>query len=137
MTETAMINEKMVNETRLQITHSINRQIARNAIPSLNVADSFLGGGAQVGNASNTQDRGELQNFTSWQAGKHFVKVGGRYRYVSVKSIAPSNFGGTYTFSGGAGPALDANDQIIPARRRSPLAVWSVTGARWPSSALD
>jgi hypothetical protein len=114
MTETAMINEKMVNETRLQITHSIYRQIARNAIPSLNVSDSFLGGGAQVGNASNTQDRAELQNFTSWQKGKHFVKVGGRYRYVSVKSIAPSNFGGTYTFSGGAGPALDANDQIIP-----------------------
>jgi len=124
MTETAMINEKMVNETRLQITHSIYRQNAKNAIPSLNVSDSFLGGGAQVGNASNTQDRAELQNFTSWQAGKHFIKVGGRLRYVSVKSIAPSNFGGTYTFSGGAGPALDANDQIIPGA--APLALSSL-----------
>jgi hypothetical protein len=124
MTETAMINEKMVNETRLQITHSVYRQNARNAIPSLNVSDSFLGGGAQVGNASNTQDRAELQNFTSWQAGKHFLKVGGRLRYVSVKSISPSNFGGTYTFYGGAGPALDANDKIIPGAE--PLALTSL-----------
>src|SRR5205814_4564086 len=79
MTETAMINEKMINETRLQVIHSIYRQTAKNAIPSLYVTDSFSGGGAQVGNASNTQDRAELQNFTSWQTGKHFLKVGGRF----------------------------------------------------------
>src|SRR2546421_5402839 len=114
MAETAVINEKTINETRLQVSHSIYRQTAKNAIPALNVSDSFFGGGAQVGNAANTQDRAELQNFTSWQTGKHFLKVGGRFRYVRVRSVAPSNFGGTYTFAGGVGPALDANDQIIP-----------------------
>ena len=124
MTETAMINEKMVNETRLQIIHSVYRQTAKNAIPALNVSESFFGGGSQVGNSSSTQDRGELQNFTSWQSGKHFIKIGGRLRYVSLKSISPSNFGGTYTFSGGAGPALDANDQIIPGA--APLALTSL-----------
>ncbi len=124
MTETNMINEKMVNETRFQYTHSIYRQIAKNAIPALNVSESFFGGGAQVGNSSNRQDRGEVQNFTSWQSGKHFIKIGGRLRYVSIKSISPSNFGGTYTFSGGAGPALDANDQIIPGA--APLALTSL-----------
>ena len=124
MTETAMINEKMVNETRFRFTRSIYRQNAKNAIPALNVSDSFFGGGAQVGNASNTTDNVELQNFTSWQKHKHFVKIGGRYRYVGINSIAPSNFGGTYTFSGGAGPALDANDQIIPGA--APLALSSL-----------
>src|SRR5437763_1039828 len=114
MTETAMINEKTINETRLQVIHSVGRQTAKNAIPSLYVSDSFSGGGAQVGSASNTRDRAELQNFTSWQAGKHFLKVGGRFRYVRIRSIAPSNFGGSYTFAGGVGPALDANDQLIP-----------------------
>jgi len=113
MTETAVINEKTINETRLQVIHSINRQTAKNAIAALNVSDSFSGGGSQVGNASNTQDRAELQNFTSWQAGKHFLKVGGRFRYVRIRSVAPSNFGGAYTFAGGVGPALDANDQLI------------------------
>ena len=124
LTETAMINEKMVNETRFRFTHSVDRQMAKNAIPALNVSESFNGGGSQVGNASNRQDRFEVQNFTSWQAKKHFVKVGGRLRYVSINSISPSNFGGTYTFSGGAGPALDANDQIIPGA--APLALSSL-----------
>ena len=114
LTETAVINERTINETRLQIAHSIYRQVANTTLPALNVQDSFFGGGSQIGVASNTQDRGELQNFTSWQAGKHFLKIGGRLRYVRIRSIAPSNFGGTYTFAGGFGPALDANDQVIP-----------------------
>jgi Carboxypeptidase regulatory-like domain/TonB dependent receptor-like, beta-barrel len=113
-TETAVINEKTINETRLQISHGISRQTASTALPALNVQESFFGGGAQVGNASNTQDRGELQNFTSWQTGNHFIKVGGRLRYVRTRSIAPSNFDGTYTFSGGVGPVLDAQDHLIP-----------------------
>lgn len=114
LTETAILNESTINETRLQLTHSIFEQTANTALPALNVLDSFFGGGSQVGSASNRQDRLELQNFTSWSAGRHFLKVGGRLRYVRVKSISPSNFGGTYTFAGSTGPSLDANDQIIP-----------------------
>jgi Carboxypeptidase regulatory-like domain len=114
MTETAMINEKMINETRLQISHNISRQRAITGQAALNVSDSFFGGGAQVGSSSNQSDRFEIQNFTSWSKGNHFLKVGGRLRNVRVDSIAPSNFGGSYTFVGGTGPSLDANDQIIP-----------------------
>lgn len=114
VTETAMINEKTINETRLQISHNISLQRAVTAQAALNVSESFFGGGAQIGQASNQQDRVELQNFTSWSTGNHFIKIGGRVRNVRVASIAPSNFGGTYTFTGGIGPSLDANDQIIP-----------------------
>lgn len=114
VTETAVINEKMINETRLQIRHDFSQQKASTSLPALNVADSFFGGGAQVGSAHNQTDRVELQNFTSWSKGKHFIKIGGRLRNVRIGSVAPSNFGGTYTFFGGTGPSLDANDQIIP-----------------------
>lgn len=114
VTETAIINEKTINETRLQINQGMFRQRALTAQPALNVAESFFGGGSQVGSSSNLQDRLELQNFTSWTTGKHFLKVGGRLRSVLIKSISPSNFGGTYTFAGGTGPSLDANDQIVP-----------------------
>ena len=113
-TETAIINEKTINETRLQIGRSIFRQRASTALPALNVAESFFGGGAQVGSASSQQDRIELQNFTSWSTGRYFLKIGGRIRNVRIRSISPSNFGGTYTFAGGIGPSLDANDQLIP-----------------------
>jgi hypothetical protein len=114
LVETALINEKTVNETRFQFSHSIFRQTANTPLPALNVIDSFFGGGAQIGTASNQQDRADLQNFTSWQAGKHFIKVGERLRYVRIRSISPGNFGGTYTFAGGVGPALDANDNLVP-----------------------
>jgi len=114
LTETMVINEKTINETRLQISHNTYGQLASTALPALNVSESFFGGGSQVGTSSNQQDRVELQNFTSWATGKHFVKIGGRLRNVRIRSISPSNFGGTYTFNGGTGPSLDANDQIIP-----------------------
>ena len=114
ITETAIINEKTINETRLQFSHRIFRQTANDALPALNVSESFFGGGSQVGSASNKDDRLELQNFTSWTHGRHFLKVGGRLRYARIASVSPSNFGGTYTFTGGIGPTLDANDQMVP-----------------------
>ena len=69
MTETAILNEKTINETRLQLSRSIFRQTAGTALPALNVLESFFGGGSQVGSSSNRQDRLELQNFTSWSTG--------------------------------------------------------------------
>jgi hypothetical protein len=114
ITETALINEKTVNETRLQLSRNTYDQFSVSTLPALNVQDSFFGGGSQTGATANLQKRMELQNFTSWSVGKHFVKVGGRLRWVGVDSSSPGNFGGTYTFAGGPGPLLDGNDQIIP-----------------------
>ena len=112
-TETAVINEKTINETRFQFIRNRFHQTSLLNAFALNVLDSFNGGGAQVGASSNAQDRFELQNFTSWTHGNHFVKVGARVRHVKIDSISPGNFGGTYTFAGGLGPRLDANDQVI------------------------
>lgn len=113
LTETALLNEKTVNETRFQwIRNRFQQTSAVNAF-ALNVLDSFFGGGAQVGSSSNEQQRFELQNFTSWTSGNHFLKVGGRLRHVQIDSISPANFGGTYTFAGGLGPRLNENDQVV------------------------
>jgi hypothetical protein len=123
ITETALINEKTVNETRLQIIRSRFKQTSVTNLPALNVLDSFFGGGSQVGSSSNKQDRFELQNFTSWSIGNHFLKVGARLRHVGVDSISPSNFGGTYTFAGGLGPQLDANNQIVTGPNGQPVLI--------------
>ena len=113
VTETAVINETTINETRLQINRGSFRQAGDAELPALNVLDSFFGGGAQVGSSSNRQARVELQNFTSWTAGNHFVKIGGRVRDARVESVSPANFGGSYTFAGGLAPRLDAGDQVV------------------------
>ena len=113
LTETAMINEKTVNETRFQFIRNRSSQTSVLDAFALNVQDSFFGGGSQVGASSNSQDRLELQNFISWTSGNHFLKLGARLRHVNIDSISPGNFGGTYTFAGGPGPMLDENDHVI------------------------
>jgi hypothetical protein len=113
LTETAMLNEKTINETRFQYLRNNFDQTSVLDEFALNVLESFSGGGSQVGQASNAQNRWELQNFTSWTSGNHFLKVGARVRHVNIDSISPGNFGGTYTFGGGVGPKLDEHDQPI------------------------
>jgi uncharacterized membrane protein YgcG len=115
LTETAVINKTIVNETRFQFEHGVTRQNADNSIPTINVQQAFVSGGSQVGQSSNTNNSWELTNITSFVHGFHSLKVGARLRGVRISDFSPQNFGGTDTFFGGGfGPALDANDQIIP-----------------------
>jgi hypothetical protein len=115
LTETAIINKTIVNETRFQFGHSVSHSDGNNTIPTTQVLDAFTGGGSQVGQASNTENDWELTNNTSFALSSHALKFGTRMRHVSISDISPQNFGGTFSFSGGLiGPQLDANNQPIP-----------------------
>ena len=115
LTETAIINKTIVNETRFQFEHQTGGSNADNSLPTISVQDAFTGGGSQVGISTNTNNQFELTNNTSFTHGVHSLKVGGRLRYVKISDNSPQNFGGTYTFfGGGVGPQLDASDHVIP-----------------------
>jgi hypothetical protein len=103
LTETAILNSTTINETRFQYSHNTNEQIGNNAIPALNVSGSFNSGGSQVGHSINKRDFFELNNFTAKQQGAHAIKFGGRIRHVSIDDTNQSNFGGTWSFTGGFG----------------------------------
>lgn len=114
LTETAIINPKTVNETRFEYNVSRRNQTGDNSIPTINVAGSFIGGGAQVGLNYTNSNRMELQNFTTTTLGKanqHSVKFGGRLRTVSIKDRSEAGFGGSFVFSGFAatGDPYDLN----------------------------
>ncbi|HJP93367.1 MAG TPA: carboxypeptidase regulatory-like domain-containing protein [Pyrinomonadaceae bacterium] len=112
LTETAIINKTIINETRFQFEHNSNLQDADNSIPTIDVQQAFTGGGSQVGQSHSTDNQWELTNTTSMAEGPHALKFGGRLRSVHINQFSPQNFGGTFTFFGGAlGPVLDANDQ--------------------------
>ncbi|MCC6343267.1 MAG: TonB-dependent receptor [Bryobacterales bacterium] len=113
LTETAVLNAKMINETRFQYMHADTRQMGDNATPAINVLESFNSGGALIGNSGSTQNRFEITNMTSITQGTHFLKFGGRLRVVSVNDSSDSNFNGTFTFAGGLAPVLDANNQVV------------------------
>ena len=114
LTETAVLNPTMINETRFQFSHGRNQQLGNNSVPSLTVGGAFSGGGSQVGHAINESNRWELNNFTAIQRGPHAVKFGGRIRGVRTNDTSPTNFGGSWVFTGGPGPLLDANNQPVP-----------------------
>jgi len=103
LTETAVLSPTTINEVRFQYSHNRNEQIGSNAVPALNVSGSFNSGGSQVGHSINERDSWELNNFTAIQKGQHAIKFGGRVRGVKVDDTSPSNFGGSWTFTGGFG----------------------------------
>jgi hypothetical protein len=103
LTETAVLNPTTINEIRFQYNHSRNENIGNNSVPALNVGGSFNSGGSQVGHSINKRDSWELNNFTAIQKGQHAIKFGGRVRHVSVDDTSPSNFGGSWSFTGGFG----------------------------------
>jgi uncharacterized membrane protein YgcG len=113
LTETALINQKIINETRFQYIRRRNEQQSQNTTVITRVSEAFTSGGAQVGFSTNNEDRFELQNFTSWTAGSHALKAGIRVRGVRIDDVSPQNFSGTFTFSGGQAPQLDSNNQIV------------------------
>jgi hypothetical protein len=113
LTETSVLNASMVNETRFQYSRNKNESLGDNTIPVLNVSGAFISGGSQVGHALSSNSRWELQNFLAWQKGTHAIKVGGRVRGVKITDSNPSNFGGTYVFTGAFVPALDAFNNPI------------------------
>jgi hypothetical protein len=113
VTETAVLNASMIAETRFQYAKNTNESFGDNTIPVLNVSGAFISGGSQVGHALSSNSRWELQNFLAWQKGTHALKFGGRVRGVHISDSNPSNFGGTYVFTGGFVPTLDANNNPI------------------------
>lgn len=115
LTETAIINKTIVNETRFQFEHQTSAQNADNSIATIEVQDAFIGGGSQVGQSHSDTNQWELTNNTSFAMGNHALKTGVRVRSTRIDQFSPQNFGGTYTFfGGGLGPKLDANDDPIP-----------------------
>src|SRR5262249_19036341 len=105
---------KAINETRFQYMRTLSSNTGDNTIPSLIVQSAFSSGGAQIGNSGATINRVELTNTTTYTQGTHVFRWGGRIRQSFDSNISVNNFGGTYSFFGGSGPQLDANNQPIP-----------------------
>lgn len=113
VSETAVLTPHLVSDTRFQWYRSLNESTGDNSTPSIVVSGAFSGGGAQIGNSGSTSNNYELNSSTSYGYKTHTFRWGGRIRAAYVNSTSVNNFGGTYTFQGGTGPALDAGNQAI------------------------
>ena len=128
LTETAVLRPTVINEVRFQYFRTNTEDVPFTVSPAIQVLQSFNGGGSQVGHAFDTQNSYELQDYVSVVHGKHSLRFGVRFRQLTDNSIQPQNFGGTYTFGGGQGPELDANNQPVldPAGQPVLVAITSI-----------
>lgn len=119
LTESAIINAKTVNETRFQYEYNNREQEGDGTVPTINVANSFNGGGSQVGFNYTRSKRWEIQNYTTTSFGKasqHAVKFGVRVRGISIEDRSENNYAGTFTFSGftnNNGTPNDPSDDFV------------------------
>ena len=113
LTDTIMVSNSVINETRFQYIHDPSQQVGNNLstcgllsniscndAPTISVLGAFTGGGTPFGTGQSysNEDHYELQNFTSIAHGKHFLKFGGRLRDVRLVDYSTGNYNGTYTF---------------------------------------
>ena len=110
---TKVLGSNAVNETRFQFDRAIISNVSDNSSPQIDVLNSFIGGGAQVGASSNALDSFEFQNYTTISHEAHTWRFGVRVRAATLDNISPINFGGTFVFAGRLAPELDANNQPI------------------------
>ncbi len=100
ITETAVVNPKLINETRFQYVRDSSEQNDTNTLSSVIVNDAFSAGGAQVGLSFNRASRWELQNYsTATWFPNHTFRFGARLRGVRLTDVSRNNFGGTFFFS--------------------------------------
>lgn len=121
VTETAVINSRMINETRFQFVRERRRREDANAAPGVVVQDSFLAGGPGIGRAFNDTDRFELLNYSTLTAPKHIIRFGARVRRSHITDVSDENFNGTYVFAGGDAPLLGPSNEIVRDAAGSPV----------------
>lgn len=113
LSETAILSQRVINETRFQYVHRRRSVRGDNSLPTISVLDAVTEGGAAEGLSLQDEDRWELHNLSTWSAGRHTLKAGGRLRGVNVLDSSTLNFGGTFTFAGGTAPRLDDDNQPV------------------------
>ncbi len=120
---TIVLGANAVNETRFQFFRFDLSTLAEQPPPSIQVLGSFIGGGAPAGRSFNVENDYELQNYTSLLHGGHTWRFGARLRAAYLDDTSPTNFGGTFVFSGSLAPELDANNQPVIGANGQPILI--------------
>jgi hypothetical protein len=122
--DTQVYGTKVVNETRFQYLHEASNQNPLSSLPSIDVPLSFSGGGFNGGITTDSTNHYELQNYTSIQFTKHFLKFGVRLRGVTDDNYSTAGFNSSYFF-----PSVAAYQQTIMTGGTPAASQYSITSS--------
>ena len=111
--ETAVLSPGAINETRFQFYRNAFETTPNSLLPAIQVLGAFNGGGTPGGASRNVEQDLEFQNNTTIVRGPHSWRFGVRVRIGRIEDVSPQNFNGTFTFSGGLAPLLNAGNQAL------------------------
>ena len=109
----SVVEGPAILDLRFRFYHNANHFEPFSLAPEEQVLGSFNGGGVTAGQSADTFNILESHNDGSVVRGTHLLKFGVRLREQFDDNISPANFNGTFTFSGGTAPELDANNQPV------------------------
>ncbi|MGA2534944.1 MAG: carboxypeptidase regulatory-like domain-containing protein [Terracidiphilus sp.] len=99
ISDSFIVNEHMVNETRFQFLHDDSSTSPASTAPQVGIPLTFTGGGATDQTSNDHTNHYELQNLTTMSVGAHAIKFGTRVRDNSDTNTSDDNFNGNFTFN--------------------------------------
>jgi hypothetical protein len=99
MSDTQTYSSRLINETRFEYEREHTNTTPLSNAPSINVQGSFSSGGSGGQNESDHSDHFEVQNYTSLQLKKNFLRMGGRLRVDREALDTEANTNGSFTYA--------------------------------------
>ncbi|MEI9977902.1 MAG: carboxypeptidase regulatory-like domain-containing protein [Edaphobacter sp.] len=97
--DTQILSQRVINETRFEYQRENASQTALNTTPTIQVSGDFTGGGSNSGNSSTIQNHFEVQNYTSVQLTKNFIRMGGRLRTTEELNTTTAGTNGQFNYN--------------------------------------
>lgn len=108
ISDTQIINDKVINETRFQFLRDFSTQTPGTSTPQVQVSGNETFGGNSEQTINDHTLHFELQNLTEIALKAHAINFGGRLRVAHDANTANSSFNGVFTFGGHQCAAGDA-----------------------------
>ncbi len=100
MSDTQVISDKVINETRFQFLRDFSTQTPTAITPQVQVSGNQTFGGNSEQIINDHSLHFELQNLTEIATKSHAINFGGRLRVARDANTANSSFNGIFTFGG-------------------------------------
>jgi Carboxypeptidase regulatory-like domain len=100
ISDTQIISDKVINETRFQFLRDYSAQTPTSTTPQTQISGLETFGGNSEQTIDDHSLHYELQNLTEIALKSHAINFGGRGRFARDANTASSSFNGTFTFGG-------------------------------------
>ena len=99
MSDTQTFSQKLINETRFEYEREHLNNTPASNLATIGVSGAFSAGGSSGQKLSDHSDHYEIQNYTSVQLKKNFIRLGGRLRMDREAQDTEANTNGSFTYA--------------------------------------